>query len=88
MTMTSAAHARSQVEFRFWPIADHPRAKLIPALAASHTLVSSRSDKGVSLEASCIGGRLQVGYSHRHVRRDYPRLAAPEPVAQAAELPG
>jgi hypothetical protein len=85
--MTSAAHARSQVEFRFWPIADNTRAKLIPALAASHTLVSSRPHKEVDLDASCIEGGLQVGYSHRHARRDYPRLAAPLAEPQAALIP-
>ena len=33
--------------------------------------------EGVDLEASCIEGGLQVGYSPHNAWRDYPRLAAP-----------
>ena len=56
---------------RFWPLAESP------PYHPTRIIAPSRHAQGVDLEASCIEGGLQVGYTCRNVRRDYPRLAAP-----------
>jgi hypothetical protein len=52
-------------------------AELIPAHLSARMLPSSRPVEGSISRRSCIEGGLQVGYTWRHARHDYLRLAAP-----------